>query len=54
MKAEFFSPNEDVILQNEAPTEFYIVVNGSLVISNLPNYFFITQSYVWFSSNYMV
>ncbi|XP_074281035.1 potassium channel AKT1-like [Silene latifolia] len=29
MKAEFFSPNEDVILQNEAPTDFYIVVNGS-------------------------
>ncbi|KNA16884.1 hypothetical protein SOVF_084940, partial [Spinacia oleracea] len=30
MKAEFFSPNEDVILQNEAPTDFYIVVNGKL------------------------
>ncbi|KAK9697777.1 hypothetical protein RND81_08G060700 [Saponaria officinalis] len=29
MKAEFFSPNEDVILQNEAPTDFYIIVNGS-------------------------
>jgi len=32
MKAEFFSPNEDVILQNEAPTDFYIIVNGSVVI----------------------
>jgi len=31
MKAEYFSPNEDVILQNEAPTDFYIIVNGSLV-----------------------
>ncbi|KAL2925320.1 Potassium channel AKT1 [Bienertia sinuspersici] len=31
MKAEFFSPNEDVILQNEAPTDFYIIVNGSVV-----------------------
>nr|ASM90225.1 potassium channel AKT1 [Sesuvium portulacastrum] len=30
MKAEFFSPNEDVILQNEAPTDFYIIVNGSV------------------------
>ncbi|KAJ8422232.1 hypothetical protein Cgig2_013411 [Carnegiea gigantea] len=32
MKAEYFSPNEDVILQNEAPTDFYIIVNGSLVV----------------------
>lgn len=31
MKAEFFSPNEDVILQNEAPSDFYIIVNGSVV-----------------------
>ncbi|XP_021764526.1 potassium channel AKT1-like [Chenopodium quinoa] len=30
MKAEYFAPKEDVILQNEAPTDFYIVVNGSL------------------------
>ncbi|KAL9224018.1 hypothetical protein vseg_000093 [Gypsophila vaccaria] len=29
MKADFFSTNEDVILQNEAPTDFYIIVNGS-------------------------
>ncbi|KAH9608817.1 hypothetical protein KSS87_013255 [Heliosperma pusillum] len=32
MKAEFFSPNEDVILQNEAPSDFYIIVNGSAVV----------------------
>ncbi|XP_057537092.1 potassium channel AKT1-like isoform X1 [Amaranthus tricolor] len=30
MKAEFYSPNEDVILQNEAPTDFYLIVNGSV------------------------
>ncbi|XP_048490991.1 potassium channel AKT1 isoform X2 [Beta vulgaris subsp. vulgaris] len=32
MKAEFFSPNEDVILQNEAPSDFYIIVNGSVEV----------------------
>jgi len=31
MKAEFFPPREDIILVNEAPSEFYIVVNGSAV-----------------------
>lgn len=30
MKAEFFAPREDVILQNEAPSDFYIIVNGSV------------------------
>nr|ADA79674.1 shaker-like potassium channel 1 [Populus euphratica] len=37
MKAEYFPPNEDVILQNEAPTDFYILVTGAvdlLVIKN--------------------
>ncbi|CAN7060462.1 hypothetical protein IGI04_016089 [Brassica rapa subsp. trilocularis] len=29
MKAEYFPPKEDVILQNEAPTDFYILVNGT-------------------------
>lgn len=28
MKAEYFPPKEDVILQNEAPTDFYIFVTG--------------------------
>lgn len=32
MKAEYFPPKEDVILQNEAPTDFYILVNGTAVI----------------------
>jgi hypothetical protein len=32
MKAEYFPPREDVILQNEAPTDFYILVTGSAVM----------------------
>lgn len=31
MTAEYFAPREDVILQNEAPTDFYIIVTGSVV-----------------------
>lgn len=31
MKAEYFAPREDVILQNEAPTDFYILVTGKVV-----------------------
>ncbi|XP_078153292.1 potassium channel AKT1-like [Carex rostrata] len=30
MKAEYFAPREDVILQNEAPTDFYILVTGKV------------------------
>ncbi|KAI8569008.1 hypothetical protein RHMOL_Rhmol02G0245600 [Rhododendron molle] len=30
MKAEYFPPKEDVILQNEAPTDLYIVVTGTV------------------------
>ena len=33
MKAEYFPPKEDVILQNEAPTDFYVLVTGSAVIN---------------------
>ncbi|KAL5190075.1 Potassium channel AKT1 [Glycine soja] len=29
MRAEYFPPKEDVILQNEAPTDLYIVVTGA-------------------------
>ncbi|VVB09006.1 unnamed protein product [Arabis nemorensis] len=32
MKAEYFPPKEDVILQNEAPTDFYILVTGAVDI----------------------
>lgn len=31
MKAEYFPPKEDVILQNEAPTDLYVLVHGSMV-----------------------
>lgn len=31
MNAEYFAPREDVILQNEAPSDFYILVTGSVV-----------------------
>jgi CRP-like cAMP-binding protein len=34
MKAEYFPPHEDVILQNEAPTDFYILVTGAVVKIN--------------------
>ncbi|KAL6574346.1 hypothetical protein OROHE_001250 [Orobanche hederae] len=30
MKAEYFPPKEDVILQNKAPTDFYILVTGAM------------------------
>lgn len=33
MKAEYFPPKEDVILQNEAPTDLYILVTGAMVNS---------------------
>ena len=36
MKAEYFPPKEDVILQNEAPTDFYVLVTGSVVSSKFP------------------
>jgi hypothetical protein len=31
MNAEYFAPREDVVLQNEAPSDFYILVTGSVV-----------------------
>ncbi|KAL9249664.1 Potassium channel KAT1-like protein [Drosera capensis] len=30
MEAEYFPPKEDVVLQNEAPTDLYILVSGSV------------------------
>ncbi|XVF88159.1 hypothetical protein PTKIN_Ptkin19aG0027900 [Pterospermum kingtungense] len=32
LKAEYYPPNEDVILQNEGPTEMYILVTGAVEI----------------------
>ncbi|XP_019189929.1 PREDICTED: potassium channel AKT1-like isoform X2 [Ipomoea nil] len=37
MKAEYFPPREDVILQNEAPTDLYILVTGSLEVISQRN-----------------
>jgi ankyrin repeat protein len=37
MKAEYFPPKEDVILQNEAPTDFYILVTGAVEFLALKN-----------------
>lgn len=31
MKGEYFPPREDIILQNEAPTDMYIMVTGAVV-----------------------
>lgn len=37
MKAEYFPPKEDVILQNEAPTDFYVLVTGAVDLLVLKN-----------------
>ncbi|TVU41681.1 hypothetical protein EJB05_15224, partial [Eragrostis curvula] len=37
MNAEYFAPREDFILQNEAPTDFYIIVTGSVELLELQN-----------------
>jgi hypothetical protein len=31
LKAEYFPPKVEIILQNEIPTEFYIIVSGAMV-----------------------
>ncbi|KAD5317752.1 hypothetical protein E3N88_17698 [Mikania micrantha] len=37
MKAEYFPPKEDIILQNEAPTDFYILVTGAVELIVMKN-----------------
>ncbi|KAJ6698846.1 POTASSIUM CHANNEL AKT1 [Salix purpurea] len=37
MKAEYYPPKEDVILQNEAPTDFYILVTGAVDLLAMNN-----------------
>ncbi|XP_058112525.1 potassium channel AKT1-like [Magnolia sinica] len=37
MKAEYFPPKEDVILQNQAPTDFYIMVTGAVELIKYRN-----------------
>ncbi|XP_027354115.1 potassium channel KAT3-like isoform X2 [Abrus precatorius] len=34
MEAEYFPPKEDVILQNESPTDLYILVSGAVVLKH--------------------
>lgn len=31
IKAEYFPPKVDIILQNEIPTDFYIIAAGAMV-----------------------
>lgn len=40
MKPEYFPPKEDVILQNEAPTNLYILVTGTVVRYNYTDVLF--------------
>ncbi|OAY67894.1 Potassium channel KAT1 [Ananas comosus] len=35
MQAEYFPPKEDVILQNEAPSDIYILVSGTVVLGKV-------------------
>lgn len=37
MKAEYFPPKVDIILQNEIPTDFYILVSGALDVLKYKN-----------------
>lgn len=31
MKAEYFPPKLEIILQNDIPTDFYVIVSGAVV-----------------------
>lgn len=35
MQAEYFPPKEDVILQNDTPSDLYILVSGSVVSNTI-------------------
>jgi hypothetical protein len=43
MEAEYFPPKEDVMLQNESPTEFYMLVSDA-VVSELKPLNMLTES----------
>lgn len=36
MKAEYFPPKVDIVLQNEIPTDFYIIASGAVVHISFP------------------
>ncbi|CAI0545112.1 unnamed protein product [Linum tenue] len=40
MEAEYFPPREDVILQNESPTDLYVLVSGTVVSPNFKSFYF--------------
>lgn len=46
--AEYFPPREDVVLQNEAPTDLYILVSGAVVsdFKRLKTFIEIFESYL--------
>ncbi|XP_016481532.1 potassium channel KAT3 [Nicotiana tabacum] len=37
IKAEYFPPNVDIIIQNEIPTDFYIIVSGAMDVVTYKN-----------------
>lgn len=43
MKAEYFPPKVEIILQNEIPTDFYIIVSGAVV--PIPLFYFVDSIY---------
>ena len=45
MEAEYFPPKEVVILQNETPTNLYILVSGA-VVSELDIYYIASQIFL--------
>ncbi|KAG6470990.1 hypothetical protein ZIOFF_072081 [Zingiber officinale] len=53
MKAEYYPPREDVMLQNEAPIDFYILVTGTAVKESFHSrilFFHITQKNYQFTN----
>ena len=45
MNAEYIPPGEEVILQNEAPTELYILVTGVVVRERSTQCFYVFLSF---------
>jgi hypothetical protein len=42
MQAEYFAPKEDIMLQNDKPSDLYLLVSGAVV--NLYFYLFLEQN----------
>lgn len=62
IEAEYFPPKEEVILQNESPTDLYILVSGAVVSKpnfNLTNYFLSSNkcpllTLTWIGTHYLL